>query len=182
MTQSRKIILASLAAVGVALAILFTAVLPAEYGWDPLGTGAALGLVGMSDKSLDPLHSQQQGWRHDSIEFQLAPFEGVEYKYHLNRGAALLYRWEADGEVLFDMHSEPEGAAPGYAESFAKSRSTGDTGNYTAPFTGIHGWFWQNRGQTDMTVSLETEGFYDYAMEMTEGRMRRVDFTDAVDD
>ena len=32
----------------VALILLFTAVLPAEYGFDPLKTGAALGLTGIS--------------------------------------------------------------------------------------------------------------------------------------
>src|SRR6202050_469675 len=32
----------------VALILLFTTVLPAEYGFDPLRTGAALGLTGIS--------------------------------------------------------------------------------------------------------------------------------------
>ena len=32
----------------VALILLFTAVLPAEYGFDPLKTGKALGLTGIS--------------------------------------------------------------------------------------------------------------------------------------
>ena len=32
----------------VALILLFTVVLPAEYGFDPLRTGAALGLTGIS--------------------------------------------------------------------------------------------------------------------------------------
>ena len=35
-------------ALAVALLLLFTAVLPAEYGVDPLKTGAALGLTGLS--------------------------------------------------------------------------------------------------------------------------------------
>ena len=35
-------------ALAVALVILFTAVLPAEYGIDPLRTGKALGLIGLS--------------------------------------------------------------------------------------------------------------------------------------
>ena len=175
MTQTRKTLLASLAALSTALVILITTVLPAEYGWDPLGTGSALGLVGMSEQGIEPLRSHPQTWRRDTVEFQLAPFESVEYKYQLDQGAAILYRWQADGEVLFEMHSEPEGAAPGYAESFAKARSTGDTGNYIAPFNGIHGWFWQNRGQSDLTIRLETVGFYEYALEMSEGRVQRHD-------
>ena len=172
----RRVLLASAGALLLAVLILVTTVLPSEYGWDPLGAGAAMGLLGLAGNGPPPLHSQEQDWRRDSIEFQLAPFEAVEYKYRLEQGAALLYRWEADGEVLFDMHSEPEGAAPGYAESFAKSRSQGDSGNYTAPFAGIHGWFWQNRGQSDITVKLKTVGFYPFALEMRDGHVYRYDF------
>ena len=48
-TPSRKAIAkATGVALAVALLLLFTAVLPAEYGVDPLKTGAALGLIGLS--------------------------------------------------------------------------------------------------------------------------------------
>ena len=39
----------------VALILLFTAVLPAEYGYDPLKTGNALGLTGISQASPPPV-------------------------------------------------------------------------------------------------------------------------------
>ncbi len=42
------IVNATLIALAVALVILFTAVLPAEYGIDPLRTGKLLGLIGLS--------------------------------------------------------------------------------------------------------------------------------------
>ncbi len=74
------------------------------------------------------------------------------------------------------MHSEPDGAAPGYAESFAKSRAESDQGNYIAPFGGIHGWFWQNRGQQNITLKLETSGFYPWAVEMRDGHSFRYHF------
>ena len=45
---TRAIVKATLIALAVALVILFTAVLPAEYGKDPLHTGAALGLMNLS--------------------------------------------------------------------------------------------------------------------------------------
>ena len=40
-----RLALATVLALGVAFIILFTTVLPAEYGIDPLGTGKALGLM-----------------------------------------------------------------------------------------------------------------------------------------
>ena len=49
--SKRAIVKATGIALAVALLILFTAVLPAEYGIDPLRTGKALGLIGLSKAS-----------------------------------------------------------------------------------------------------------------------------------
>jgi len=166
----RRILAASLGALLLAAAVLFAAVLPAEYGFDPLGTGAALGLTGLAQERGGALAAQGRAWRADRMAFELAPFEAVEYKYRLESGAAMLFTWRADGEVLFDLHAEPDGAAPGYAESFAKARGRGGSGTYTAPFPGIHGWFWQNRGQATVTVTLTTAGFFTGALESRDGR------------
>ncbi|MDX1734038.1 MAG: hypothetical protein R3228_06720 [Halioglobus sp.] len=168
--DKRRILRASAAALLVAALVLVTAVLPAEYGWDPLGTGEALGLMGMSEAGETALRAQPGRWRSDAITFALEPFEAVEYKYRLQAGDAMLYRWSSDTQVLFDMHAEPDGAAPGYAETFAKARSDSGGGSYTAPFDGIHGWFWQNRTQQRATVTLETRGYYASATEFRDGR------------
>ena len=176
MSASRRIIVATGCALLVAAVILITSVLPAEYGWDPLGTGETLGLLGLAESDRSPLNSMEQDWQEDKIEFQLESFESVEYKYHLADGAAMFYEWHASGEVIFDMHSEPDGAAPGYAESFLQSRGTNDRGNYTAPFSGIHGWYWQNRGDQAVTVKLNTIGFYSFAIEFRDGREYRNEF------
>ena len=66
----------------------------------------------MTGEEGSPLHNESQPWRSDRIEFQLAPFEAVEYKYRLDAGASVLFQWQASGEVLYDMHAEPDGAAP----------------------------------------------------------------------
>jgi hypothetical protein len=169
-TEGKQIVIASSLAFFLATVLLVSVVLPAEYGWDPLGTGAALGLTGMSESGTSPLHAQSKPQRSDRIEFQLAPFEGVEYKYRLEAGDVMLYRWRATGEVIYDMHAEPDGAAEGYAETFDKSRAGEAKGSYTAPFPGIHGWLRQKRGQEDVTVTLESSGFYSGATEFRDGR------------
>lgn len=165
-----RILLASAGALLVATALLLTVVLPAEYGWDPFGTGAALGVLGMAGDDVAALQQQPGPRRRDRIAFRLAPFESVEYKYRLDEGDAMLFHWRADGEVVYDMHAEPDGSAPGYAESFTRGRGAGSDGSYTAPFAGIHGWFWQNRGDREVTVTLETAGFFDGAVELRDGR------------
>jgi hypothetical protein len=169
-TEGKKILVASGLALISAAFLLVIAVLPAEYGWDPLGTGDALGLMGMAETDASPLRAQENHYANNRIEFRLAPFEGVEYKYRLEAGDTMLYRWQATGEVLYDMHAEPDGAAEGYAETFSKSRASDAKGSYTAPFPGIHGWFWQNRGQEDVTVVLESSGYYSSATEFRDGR------------
>jgi hypothetical protein len=139
---------------------LLVFVLPAEYGIDPIGAGDVLGLTGMSGYSVNALTTEDEDYRTDSIEFPLAPFESIEYKYALQQGQALIYDWEADGEVIFDFHSEEEGRDPEDAVSFSVGRATRQRGTYVAPYSGIHGWFWENRGDTDVVVKLNTTGFF----------------------
>lgn len=180
-TQHNKdAILKLCAAAGLAAAVaLTTLILPAEYGWDPLGTGQVLGLLGLSEEQQNSLQQQPEVALQNAITFTLAPFESVEYKYRLEQHGGMIYAWKASGEVLFDMHSEPDNAAPGFAQSFDQRRATEDFGTYVAPFSGIHGWFWQNRGQLEVTIELETQGFYPYAVEMSEGRTHRHTFKPA---
>ena len=67
----------------------------------------------------------------------------------------MVYSWTATGPVIYDFHSEPEGAPPGYAESFDKAQAPAANGTYTAPFSGIHGWFWENPGTKLVTITLD---------------------------
>jgi len=175
-TKDGQLVIATLSALAAAAVMLLTVILPAEYGWDPLGTGDLLGLTGLSVEDANALANEPGAWQSDAMAFELPPFASVEYKYRLEQGQTLLFEWQSDGEVVVDMHGEPDGAAPGYAESFRQSRGRRNSGSYRAPFSGVHGWFFQNRGETDVTVSLETQGFYSHAIEYSEGRELRRNF------
>ena len=72
----------------------------------------------------------------DEIVFTLEPFESIEYKY-VGDGQSLIFSWEADGEVVFDFHSEEEGTDPEDAVTFDAGRSASESGTYVAPFAGI---------------------------------------------
>ena len=56
----------------------------------------------------------------------------------------MLFSWQATGALDYNLHSAPDGAPPGYAESFDAQVNDRAHGSYTAPFTGIHGWYWEN--------------------------------------
>jgi len=159
--------------------VLVTAVLPAEYGIDPLGTGEALGLLGLagvSDAPLPdvtpaasgPLAPQTLDFKTDSMTFTLEPSRFVEYKYQLTAGAAMLYSWEATGTVEFDFHTEPALKGAAGSETFARGEAVDGRGSYLAPYAGIHGWYWKNSTTEPVVVTLSTTGFYTAAREFLE--------------
>ena len=179
------IIKATIIAFAVALVILFTAVLPAEYGIDPLRTGAALGLLGLSKAGdtnaggrATPAQSgiytaQDKDYKVDSEDLSLLPGEGVEIKYHMQKGAAMVYGWKATVKVEFEFHGEPDQKPrPDYFESYELENKGGQDhsyGSFTAPTTGIHGWFWENKGKKEVTIHLTTAGFYDSVKMFSDG-------------
>ena len=176
-----KIGKATLIALAVALVILFTAVLPAEYGIDPLKTGKALGLTGISQAPENgtggratPVQTgiytaQPNIYKVDSEDLSLRPGEGVEIKYHMQKGAGMVYGWKATGKIQFEFHGEPDQKPnKDYFESYQLDDKIGQTesyGSFTAPSTGIHGWFFvnKNQGTEPVTIHLVTAGFYDSA-------------------
>jgi hypothetical protein len=172
-----RIALAAGTALLVAGLLLVIAVLPAEYGVDPLGVGKKLGLTAMSDvqKGLEAFEATRAGtaggaptvapqdreYKQETIELKIAPRDSVEYKYRLDKGEALLYSWKATALVNYELHAEPDGAPRGYAESFEKKDSKdGASGTLTAPFSGIHGWYWENQTDKELTDKLTAAGFY----------------------
>lgn len=154
----KKIAWASAAAFVVAVLVVVGAVLPAEYGLDPLGTGGAFGLLALS--RVQPIEFESGEYMTDVLELELAPSEWAESTYELEEGASMLFSWEASGIVSYNFHSAPHGSPPGYAESYDAQVSDRAHGAYTALFTGVHGWYWENRGEDYVTIELTTAGFY----------------------
>lgn len=157
--SARNILIATAIAFVVGLAVLFIAILPAEFGADPLGTGRLLGLNALSAEE-NPFEEQLELHRSDYVEFELGPFQSVEYKYTLDLDSSMVFSWVADGELYYDMHAEPAGLGEEYAESYEQGNADRRMGSFHAPFTGIHGWFWENRGSRAVTLRLHAAGFF----------------------
>ena len=158
----------ALAAAGL---LLVAFVLPAEYGMDPLGTGRATGLLALAQPEPSALDEAEAPYVAEVVTFHLQPFESVEYKYRLESGAGLVFEWRATGEVLAELHAEPDAAPEGFAESFDKRRADAAQGSYRAPFPGWHGWFWENRGVDAVEVTLDAAGFFRAARTYGGGRV-----------
>ena len=209
--SKQKIAKATIAALLVAGVILITAVLPAEYGIDPLGTGAALGLMDLARSSetqtgipastpsldADPaagseapvingvFTAQPSRYKIDSRELKLGPGEGLEIKYHMQKGAGMLYSWIANNAVFYEFHGEPDvkpaGSSEVYCESYGKNDAVGKAqshATFTAPSTGIHGWFWENQSDGPVTIKLVSAGFYDSIMQNKDDVKTRLEPSD----
>lgn len=167
----------------VAGVLLVAVVLPAEFAIDPLGTGARLGLLqlGIVGRQVEQLNAaaettaaaqsaivvgQERPFHEETVSFTLAPHEGMEYKYRLEKSKALLYTWTSTAPVNYELHAEPDGAPAGYAQSYEKQSARDEaSGTLTAPFSGIHGWFWENTTGQEIVVTLRTAGFYSISHE-----------------
>ena len=157
----------------LAAALLVLVVLPAERNIDITGFGSAIGLTALSAPppvsptpaaTPTPSMEPEAGGTatEDRTVVDVPPGKGLEYKFYLRAGAQLKYEWETDtGEVFYDFHGEPKGAAKDVFESFAAGTASGVKGTLTAPFEGTHGWYWKNRGSEPVKITLVTSGAYD---------------------
>ena len=96
-------------------------------------------------------------WR-DEVSFVLTPGQGSEYKLVMAAGAVATFEFIADGGVInFDHHGEGQGQSFSYEEGRGVNM---DNGEIVAPVEGTHGWFFRNRGSSDVVVTLRTGGNY----------------------
>jgi hypothetical protein len=167
------------------IAVLVVAVLPAEFGVDPTGLGTRLGLTALrapAEQAPAPVSApvpapapapeaaapaatviRQAGPFHDDkMTIVLAPQKGAEIKAHMTTGSAFVFSWTADGPVNFDMHGEQLNAKQDEFTSYWKDREqTSGHGSFVAPFDGTHGWYWRNRGDKPVTVTVRVSGYFD---------------------
>ncbi|KCZ60554.1 hypothetical protein [Hyphomonas atlantica] len=200
--STRQLIRSTLIAIAAAVALLITAVLPAEYAVDPTGIGRVLGLTEMGEikqqlsaeaqadnaagsipMPTDPAPASvseplsegvaedtaaadlagvqvedERTW-NDETTLTLAPGEAAEVKLVMNAGDAATYEWTVSaGHLNSDLHGDGRG---GQSISYRKGRSeASDSGELTAAFDGSHGWFWRNRSNVSVDLTLNTRGAY----------------------
>jgi len=109
----------------------------------------------------------------DTRTFKIAPLDGVEFNYRMEKGGTMVYSWKASDFLNWDFHGEPKGSKPDYAESYAMGEGKEGNGAFIAPTSGIHGWFWENQGSKPVTLTLKTAGHF------TEGLLTMPDDTKA---
>lgn len=108
-----------------------------------------------------PSEPEVAGLKHE-MSIDLAPGQGAEIKLEMIKGAKVDYAWTANGgQVNYDTHGDPYNAPRDFYHGYGKGRFTPeDSGVLEAAFDGKHGWFWRNRTDKPVTVTLRTQGDY----------------------
>ena len=202
--STERLLRSTLIALVTAMVLLFTVVLPSEYGIDPTGVGRMLGLTAMGEIKQQLLEEGEQeaalaistepvevvvtlpvsdtdisapelvtadasqlseslsvaetAW-DDTLVIQLEPGEAAEVKVHMTAGAKLVFEWIADpGHLNSTWHANGTGGEKatyrnGRAENFRE-------GELIPTFDGRHGWFWRNRSNETVTLTLNVRGDY----------------------
>ena len=180
--STARLLRSTVVALLVAMTLLVTVVMPAEYGIDPTGIGRVMGLQAMGEIKRSATAPAAQAApalvaavapvlpaasvaasssaRTDNVSLTLKAGEGAEMKLEMEKGALVRYRWATrDGVVNFDAHGEA--SENSFAVSYKKGKDARqDEGTLEAAFKGQHGWYWKNRGKQPVTVDLSTDGNY----------------------
>jgi hypothetical protein len=198
MLEKKKIIKNTLLAMGIAAVLLVVAVLPAEYGIDPIGAGKVLGfsrlyipktvvaenemLVKVRKNKVLKLENlgseisierpkeidnaaprKQTAERSDEIIIDVPAKKGIEYKVIMKKYDQFKYEWITDEGTLFhDFHGEVKqgDSYSHFFESYTQAFSNNMVGTFLAPFEGIHGWYFSNKSDKAIKVTLKLSGQY----------------------
>lgn len=180
--SNSRLIKATIIAILIALVVLVVAVLPAEYGVDPTGLGEKLGLSALAegtsstsektnakvelktntaDSKKNHIFISEETYQSKELSIQLLPRQGMEVKAVMDEGALLIYNWNSTGDLYMDMHGEEFNAAPDEFTSYWEEGQINKASGYlVANFSGTHGWYWENKTNDLIDISIEISGFY----------------------
>lgn len=113
------------------------------------------GAAAAEDAAKVPVQSYGAPAAQSTLEVKLRAFRDVEVKAPLKAGQVVLYSWSTVGgvDISVDFHGDPDEA--GLAEaSYHKGDAAADHGSLIAPFAGMHGWQFTNKGADDVVVRI----------------------------
>ncbi len=134
----------------------------AEASADSVIAAAEAGRGSPADAASVPAAAGTLAVRTDTTRVTLPPNKGGEIKLVMPAGTKTGYRWTVTGGVVnFDMHGDSTNAPKNWFVSYKKGQAAAaDSGDLAARFNGNHGWYWRNRGTSDVLITLITTGTY----------------------
>jgi hypothetical protein len=110
--------------------------------------------------AIDNVQMTMPAINKESISIELKPGQATEVKLTMPQSASVNFDWKAVGGGLnYDTHGDPVNAPKGFYHGYGKGKNeTTQQGVLKAAFDGKHGWFWRNRTENPVTVTLLVEG------------------------
>jgi hypothetical protein len=109
---------------------------------------------------------QPAKWRTDRVLVPVRAGEGLEYKLTMKKGEGLVYNISygalSDPKLMvveFHGHTKQVDGV-GDLMFYSKTGGSPESGVFTAPWDGIHGWYLKNDSPKDVVAILELAGFY----------------------
>ena len=106
-------------------------------------------------------------YQTDQIEIPVPANSDLEYMLEMKQGHSVSYEWRStdisNPDLLlaeFHGHTVRDSEEPGNIMFFKQGRGETANGYLVAPFDGIHGWYFSNETDRDITITLSLSGFY----------------------
>ena len=116
---------------------------------------------------------QPAKWRTDKVLVPVRAGQGLEYKLTMKKGEGLVYNISygalSDPKLMvveFHGHTKQVDGV-GDLMFYSKTGGSPESGVFTAPWDGIHGWYLKNDSPKDVVAILELAGFYAIETELT---------------
>ena len=110
---------------------------------------------------------QQSKWRTDKILVPIRAGIGLEYKLAMKKGEGLVYNISYGAltdpkQMVVEFHGHtPQVGGVGDLMFYSKTGGSPQSGVFTAPWDGVHGWYFKNDSPKDVVAILELAGFYE---------------------
>lgn len=121
------------------------------------------------------IHLEDKPFHNEIIEIEIEDFGEVEHKFVMPADTTFVFSWEVleakGGGVFYEFHGHPSSVdAVNYPEGFemayAKGEGLSQSGSFTAPFAGYHGFYFMNIEEGPITLRLKIAGYWDESKEM----------------
>ena len=168
----------------VAITLLLTIILPAEFDIDPTGVGSVLGISGLSHQAVvegvnsetgenalaaaSPLHIHHQPpLKFVDVDLVLEPYGQGEFKLKMQANAELSYLWHSGTDLVYaDLHGHTlvmgdEGEEEIVVRYLETQEGTGESGQFHTPFGGDHGWYFLNLETRPINIRVQISGNFD---------------------
>lgn len=121
------------------------------------------------------IHLEDAPFHTEVIDIQIEDYGEVEYKFVMPADTTFVYSWQvlkAQGDgVYYDFHGHPSSEdavnfPEGFEMAYARGEGLTQSGSFTTPFAGYHGFYFMNIEEGPITVRLNISGYWEQSKEM----------------